>query len=103
MQFLIKSAVNNLTSHNKDLPSQSCISSMNLEATQVSKQQITDVLCGEKKKVTLLPDSTTKKGIHIYGVKLVTETETFIASLPEISPATVMNLFETTKDITDSV
>ena len=56
-----------------------------------------------KKNVTLLPDSTTKKGIHIYGVKLVTETETFIASLPEISPATVMNLFETTKDITDSV
>ena len=43
------SIVTNLTSHkiqDKDLPSQSCISS--LEARQVSKQQIAHVLSGEK-------------------------------------------------------
>ena len=67
MQFLIKSAVNNLTSHNKDLPSQSCISSMNLEATQVSKQQITDVLCGEKKMLHCCLTAQQRK-VYIYMV-----------------------------------
>ena len=77
------SVVNNLTSltiQDKDIPFQTCISS--LEARQVSNKQIAHVLSGEK-NLTLLRDGTTKKDVHIRGVKLATEFETLTAGLRE--------------------
>ena len=91
------SVVTSLTSHkiqDKDLPSQSC--NFSLEARQVSKQQTAHVLSGEKIP-TLLREGPTKTCVHIYGVKLATETETLTAGLREISNATAMDLFKTPK------
>ena len=88
------SIVTNLTSHkiqDKDLPSQSCISS--LEARQVSKQQIAHVLSGEKSYIAAWWHNK-EMSIYIHGVKLATETETLTAGLREFSHATAMNLFD---------
>ena len=87
---------------NKDLPSISCISSMNLEARQVSKQRIADML-SEEKNLTLLRDRTTKRAIHLYSVKLARETETFTIGLRQISNTTAIKMLATTKDVIDSV
>ena len=60
-------------------------------------------MLSDEKNVTLLRDCTTKKRIHIYGVKLATEKKPFAVGLRQISNTTAINLLDTTKDIIDSV
>ena len=56
----------------------------------------------KRNRIRMLRDCTTKKRIHIYGVKLATEKKTFTVGLRQISNTTTINLFDTTSDIIDS-
>ena len=102
---LVVSTINHLTKYkiSKDeLPSPKIINTMNLEISNVCKQQLTEVI-SSKNNLTILRDGTTKKGKQFYGVKLSSKTETLTLGVTQVSRSNADTLFKCTKEMFEEV
>ena len=68
---------------------------MLIEMGHISRQHVSETLSTQK-DLKILRDDTTKKGKHIYGVKLSTNKDTVTEGLREVSQNTSEELFNAT-------
>ena len=84
------------------LPSSKAINTMNLEISNICKQQIAESVA-EKQNLTILRDGTTQKGKQFSGVKISLGKEMFTLGLKEVAKGDAENSFKITKEMISDV
>jgi hypothetical protein len=81
-----------------ELPSITTAKHMVNESGELARKQIGEVL-SKAKDLTMARDATTKGGCHFYGVKLISNEESFTVGLRQVAGGTAETYLESTKEI----